>query len=101
MRRRRPVLLTAGALALLLVALAGGGSGPASGGAAGPSGAAPPAVAKDATLAAKLPPEIQSAGVIRVATDETYPPFESVSNGEVVGLDPDLARAIGGVLGVR
>jgi len=98
MRRCRPVHLAAGALAVL-VALAGCGSGPSSGGAGGPSGDATPAVAKDAALAAKLPPEIQSAGVIRVATDETYPPFESVSNGEVVGLDPDLARAIGGVLG--
>lgn len=100
MRRCRPVLLIAGTLAVL-VALAGCGSGSSSGGAGGPSGGATPAVAKDATLAAKLPPEIQSAGVIRVAMDETYPPFESVSNGDVVGLDPDLARAIGGVLGVR
>ncbi len=42
-----------------------------------------------------------SSNVIKVAMDETYPPFESVQGGTVVGLDPDLATAIGDVLGVR
>ena len=54
------------------------------------------------SLAAELPADIKSSGVIRVAMDETYPPFESVSSsGSVVGLDPDLANAIGQLLGVK
>jgi polar amino acid transport system substrate-binding protein len=48
-----------------------------------------------------VPGDIQSAGVIQVASDATYPPFESVRDGVVVGLEPDLAKAIGDVLGVR
>ena len=46
--------------------------------------------------------DIKSSGVIRVAMDETYPPFESVSSsGSVVGLDQDIANAIGQLLGVK
>jgi polar amino acid transport system substrate-binding protein len=100
MNRGGAALLAAGALAVL-ASLAGCGSSSSSSQAASPSGDAVPTVAKDAGLAAKLPAEIQSAGVIRVATDETYPPFESIQDGQVVGLDPDLANAIGNVLGVR
>jgi ABC-type amino acid transport substrate-binding protein len=39
---------------------------------------------------------------LRVAVDTTYPPMEfEESNGEVAGLDIDLARAIGKILKVR
>lgn len=51
-------------------------------------------------LAAAVPESIRKAGVLRVATDPTYPPFENIENGEVVGLDADLAKAIGDVLGL-
>ncbi|WP_406635031.1 ABC transporter substrate-binding protein [Amycolatopsis sp. WGS_07] len=99
MNRRGAALLVTGAVAVC-AALAGCGGG--GGEAAAPSSeVVVPAVAKDAALAAKLPAEVRSAGVLRVAMDETYPPFESVQAGKVVGLDPDLANAIGGVLGVR
>lgn len=98
MNLRGAVLLAIGALAVS-ASLAGCDSNSA----AGPSGlgGAAPAVAKDETLAAKLPAAIKSAGVIRVAMDQTYPPFESVVGGKVVGFEPDLATAIGSVLGVR
>jgi len=99
-KRHGAALLATGALAVF-ASLAGCGSSSSSSEAASPSGQAAPAVAKDAALAAKLPAEIQSAGVIRVASDVTYPPFESVQDGKVVGLEPDLASAIGNVLGVR
>jgi len=41
--------------------------------------------------------------VLRVGLDPSWPPFESVDpeNGEMVGLDVDLARAIGRELGVE
>ena len=45
---------------------------------------------------------VQEAGVLRVGLDPSWPPFESVDErGEVVGLDVDLARAIGYRLGVE
>src|SRR5882757_784669 len=100
MNRHGAVVLATGALAAM-IALGGCGSSSSSGGRTSPSGEPAPAVATDPTLAAQLPSEIKSAGVIRVAMDETYPPFESARDGSVVGLDPDLASAIGGVLGVR
>jgi ABC-type amino acid transport substrate-binding protein len=46
---------------------------------------------------------VQAAGVLRVGLDPSWPPFEYVDpeSGEVVGLDVDLARAIGRELGVE
>lgn len=44
---------------------------------------------------------IQAAGVLRVALDPSFPPFEFVNgDGTVAGLDVDLARAIATRLGV-
>jgi polar amino acid transport system substrate-binding protein len=45
---------------------------------------------------------IQTAGVIRVATDPSFPPFEFVNDdGQIAGFDADLARALAGHLGVE
>ncbi len=45
---------------------------------------------------------IQDAGVLRVAMDPSFPPFESIDgSGEIVGLDVDIAKALGARLGVR
>jgi polar amino acid transport system substrate-binding protein len=46
---------------------------------------------------------VRRAGVLRVGIDPSWPPFESVdpASGEIVGLDVDLARAIGQKLGVE
>ncbi|MBN1936514.1 MAG: amino acid ABC transporter substrate-binding protein [Anaerolineae bacterium] len=45
---------------------------------------------------------VQSAGMLRVGLDPSWPPFEYVdANGEVAGLDVDLAHAIGERLGVE
>ncbi|MFJ9893499.1 ABC transporter substrate-binding protein [Streptomyces sp. NPDC091280] len=101
MNRRTTAVIVTGAVAAV-TCLAGCGSG--SGSSTADSSAAAAAtskVSKDAALAAKLPAEVRKAGVIRVASDETYPPFESQKSGKTVGLDPDLAEAIGKVLGVR
>ncbi|GGZ76065.1 ABC transporter substrate-binding protein [Streptomyces echinoruber] len=63
------------------------------------SGSAPNA---SAPLADKLPKEIRDKGVIRVGSDIAYAPVEFKDNsGKVVGLDPDLAAAMGKQLGVR
>jgi ABC-type amino acid transport substrate-binding protein len=46
---------------------------------------------------------VQKSGVLRVGTDATYPPFESVDpqTGQLVGFDIDLVRALARQLKVR
>ncbi|MFF1678551.1 ABC transporter substrate-binding protein [Streptomyces sp. NPDC058256] len=58
------------------------------------------ASANSAPLFSKLPKEIQDAGVIKVGTNAEYAPMESVENGKIVGVDPDIAAALGKQLGV-
>jgi polar amino acid transport system substrate-binding protein len=47
--------------------------------------------------------DIRARGAWRVGMDPSFPPFENLdtTTGEVVGLDADLARAIGAKLGIR
>ena len=47
--------------------------------------------------------DIRTRGAWRVGMDPSFPPFENldVSAGQVVGLDADLARALGGQLQIR
>ncbi|GAT80915.1 hypothetical protein STXM2123_1616 [Streptomyces sp. F-3] len=57
--------------------------------------------AASAPLADKLPADIRAKGVIRVGSDIAYPPVEfKDESGKVVGIDPDLAAAMGKQLGV-
>jgi len=57
----------------------------------------------DAALHHRLPADIRRAGVLAVATDATYPPasFFAPDGRTVVGFEPDLAAALGDLLGVR
>lgn len=105
MRTVRPVQIT---IAVLSVALAATGCAAKSTSAtpAKPTGtvSSSPAAANGADAAkAALPADIKAKGVITVATDPSYPPIESFKAGtkEIVGLDPDLAAAMGDVLGVK
>ncbi|MER5752534.1 ABC transporter substrate-binding protein [Streptomyces sp. NPDC002088] len=55
-----------------------------------------------APLADKLPQSIRDAGVIKVGSDIAYAPVEfKDSSGNTVGIDPDLADALGKQLGVK
>ncbi|MFF0284802.1 ABC transporter substrate-binding protein [Streptomyces sp. NPDC005262] len=49
----------------------------------------------------KLPADIQKAGVIKVGTDATYAPMEFKQGEKIVGVDPDVAAALGKQLGVK
>jgi polar amino acid transport system substrate-binding protein len=73
-----------------------------SGGSSGASTTIPNATAVP-SLAAKLPAALRTAGTITVAADATYAPDEFVAaDGQtVVGMDADLAKAIGQVLGLK
>ena len=61
------------------------------------------ALSKNATIAAQVPSAIRSKGTLVVAADATYPPNELIaSNGKtVIGMDPDLATALGQVMGLK
>ena len=58
----------------------------------------------DPEIAALVPDDIADSGRLRVAMDGANPPFESLSEEDgttYVGLDPDLAREIGALLGLE
>lgn len=54
-----------------------------------------------APLASKLPKDIRDAGLIKVGSDIAYPPVEYMQGGKAVGIDPDIADALGKQLGVK
>lgn len=85
---------------LLLTAVASaacGSSSPNSGG----TGTAIPTASLDSSLAGKVPAKYKSAGLV-VAVDASYAPDELVAadGHTIIGMDADLAVAIGQVLGV-
>lgn len=112
MRTRHLTLI--GALATAIVA--SGCSAPSSdssnaSGAPGASGSAASSgtakseirtLTKDPKAAEMVPKAIRSAGVVRVASGVSFPPMEyfASDNKTVLGFDPDLAKALGQVLGL-
>lgn len=70
----------------------------------GPSPSGPQVkVAVDEELRAMVPAKYRDSGVVRVATNAPFPPYEMFSgegSQELVGLEIDLGRAIGSKLGV-
>jgi polar amino acid transport system substrate-binding protein len=84
--------------AAMLAACGGSSSGgstptPSSSAAAGPS--------VQATIAAEVPAAIKAEAPIQIATDASYAPNEFVDlNGNIVGLDIDLAKDVCKVLGL-
>jgi polar amino acid transport system substrate-binding protein len=109
-RRSFPVALGAAALAALLAGCGAGGDGsggapPA--GAPAPGGAAPtesvPTVARDDALAAMVPQQIASDGVLQFGVDASYAPneFTAPDGTTIIGMDVDLGTAIGQKLGLE
>jgi polar amino acid transport system substrate-binding protein len=104
--RTTPARLTAVVLALMLFAAACGSSSKDSSKTDANSGGSSTTAASsgvDDALAAKLPEKIKSAGKIVVATDASYAPneFFADDNTTIQGMDVDLGKAIGEVLGVK
>jgi polar amino acid transport system substrate-binding protein len=58
-------------------------------------------VTVDKKVAGEVPAKIKSKGTLKVASDATYPPNEFIENGSVVGMDADLAKALGDVMGLK
>ncbi len=65
--------------------------------------ATPPPSAAVAKIASEVPAKVKAKGSLTVAADATYAPNEFVgANGHTVeGMDPDLAKALGGVMGLK
>lgn len=95
-RRLRCTAALAGVL-LLAAGVAGCGRG-------SPAKASPGARSSyDAALHAQLPQQVQARGTLVVATDASYAPasFFGPDGRTILGFEPDLAAAVGRVLGVR
>lgn len=60
-------------------------------------------VVKESHIAAEVPKNIAAKGTLTVATDATYAPNEFVnpSNQQIEGMDVDLGKAIGSVMGLK
>jgi polar amino acid transport system substrate-binding protein len=60
-------------------------------------------VAKDEKVAALVPAAVKKKGTLTVAADATYPPNEFIKPGtkEVIGMDADLADALGKTMGLK
>lgn len=101
----RPKLRVAavGLAAATLLATAACGSNSGSTGSTGGGGKTSGGSAVDASLAKMVPSSIKSDGKVIVATDPSYAPMEFVaSNGTtIVGVDAELGKALGQVLGVQ
>lgn len=66
-----------------------------------PDLAALPGVSLNQALADALPAEVKSAGVLKVATDLTPPISFHDTEGRLIGIDADLAAALGIILGIK
>lgn len=95
----RRVAVAAAALSLATVAGCGSDSSSSSGAAARPSATAVPTATRDASIT--LPPELANKSEIVVAADASYAPneFYADDNKTIIGLDIDLANALGQALG--
>lgn len=73
------------------------------GGLAGASAARNAKSQKVPSIAKTVPAKIRAKGALAVASDATYAPMEFIaSNGKtVIGVDADLAKALGSVLGLK
>lgn len=103
----RPKIVSLGGfafLALVVMLAAGcGGSSKKSSSTTATTSTTTSTTAANSTIAAEVPSAIKSKGTLTVAADATYAPNEFIgSNGKtVVGMDPDLAQALGAAMGLK
>ncbi|HEX4751995.1 MAG TPA: transporter substrate-binding domain-containing protein [Solirubrobacterales bacterium] len=90
-----PLLVSALALAMVLLLAACGGGGSSS----GPTDVADTTNSTAAPV--KAPEELVNDGKITFGTDFTFPPYESIDNGEQKGFDVEFAKLLGETLGLE
>jgi polar amino acid transport system substrate-binding protein len=100
-RAQKPLFATVVFSIIALVA-AGCGNGTETSTGTSPAPAASPSGAVSA-IAAQVPGSVKANGTLTVAADATYAPNEFIGTDghTVVGLDADLAKALGQVLGLK
>jgi polar amino acid transport system substrate-binding protein len=98
---RRPAVF-AGMLVLTIGTVAACGSSSSGGGGGGQTITPAATQSVDAASRALVPADIKSRGSITVAADATYAPNEFLASDgtTVIGMDADLAKALGQVLGL-
>lgn len=96
-------VLTLAAAAAAALALTGCGADDDAANAGGDRAKSTKTVAASTGIAADLPAKARAKGTLTVALDATYPPNEFVAKDgkTVIGMSPDLAGALGRVMGVR
>lgn len=101
--RRRMSRRTLGVVIAAATALLVGCGSEGSATSATPSEAGAQGTAASSDLNSMLPAEIRERGYITVAGDASYPPINSMdTDGKtMIGVDPDLAKALGEKLGVE
>lgn len=104
---RTPTLKAFAATAVLALAVAGCGSSDEDESTAGAGAGTGTTAAKTTTVndaaVAQLPADVKSKGTLTVAADASYPPneFFAEDGKTIIGLDPDLAQALGKALGLK
>lgn len=100
-RARKPLFATV-VLSIIALVAAGCGTGTETSTPTTPTSAASPSGAVS-EIAAQVPDSVKANGTLTVAADATYAPNEFIGTDghTVVGLDADLAQALGQVLGLK
>ena len=104
MKTKKLILLAIMAFAVAALALVGCSSGgSASSESASSEAASSEAASSEASASAEAAGDIQlvTEGKLTIATSPDYPPFENLENGEYVGLDIEIAKAIAAELGLE
>jgi polar amino acid transport system substrate-binding protein len=92
-----------GAPALAILAIAGCGSSSSSTSTSTPSASTVSTPSANASIAAQVPAAIKSKGTLNVASEAQYAPneFLAADGHTVIGMDPDLVRALANVMGLK
>lgn len=104
MKPRLTALIAVIAFATVTVATGCGGSNNENnGGGGGTLTAASFSVQADPSIVSQVPPDIKSSGQLHVALDAEYAPDEFIAaDGKtIIGMDPDLAKAIADLMGLK
>jgi len=109
--RRQEIVSPVGPVLLVLVVVLAAGCGSSSNEASGTTtrtvtasgGTASTTTAVDTKIAAEVPAAIKSKGTLIVATNPHYAPNEFIGSDAktIVGMDPDLAKALATVMGLK
>jgi polar amino acid transport system substrate-binding protein len=93
--------LAASFAVLCLLAIGGCGSSKKSSSTSSTSSG--PAATVDPAVAAQVPAAVKSKGTLTVAADASYPPNEYIGpdGHTVIGMDPDLVKALAGTMGLK